>query len=200
MKNIIIYLRVILLMTMCINVLGCKKLLEIDPPVDKRLGSEIFKNPSLAISAMTGVYLEIGQISESMLVGNGQISFNLGFMSDELAMGSLATDSRIYRNEFHNVPWDLWSKSYKNLIYRINAIIDGVSKSETIDDRTKNYLVGEAKFSRAFIYFYLVNLYGDLPLITTPYFNNNINIARSPVNNVYDQIVKDLRDSQSLLT
>jgi hypothetical protein len=63
----------------------------------------------------------------------------------------------------------------------------------------KARLNGEAKFLRAFLHFYLVNLYGDVPLVLTSSFETNSLIRRAPVADVYKQIVADLTDAQHLL-
>jgi hypothetical protein len=53
---------------------------------------------------------------------------------------------------------------------------------------------------RAFFYFYLVNLYGDIPLVTTNDYKTNSILPRTPKENVYQQIVTDLHDAQKLLS
>jgi hypothetical protein len=59
--------------------------------------------------------------------------------------------------------------------------------------------MGEAKFMRALCYFYLVNLYGDVPLeLGTDYKVNSL-AARMPKAQVYQQMVADLKDAQGLL-
>lgn len=63
----------------------------------------------------------------------------------------------------------------------------------------KNTLTGESKFIRAYCYFYLVNLFGDVPLITTTNFEINSHAPRTSVNVVYDQMINDLEDAQNLL-
>src|SRR5258706_7115947 len=60
-------------------------------------------------------------------------------------------------------------------------------------------MTGEAKFLRAFCYFYLVNLFGDVPLLTTTDFASNSIAPRTPVNQVYDQIIADLKQAVNIL-
>lgn len=52
--------------------------------------------------------------------------------------------------------------------------------------------MGEAKFIRAFCYFYLVNLFGDVPLELSSVYQENQSIARSSAAKVYSQIIDDL--------
>jgi len=64
----------------------------------------------------------------------------------------------------------------------------------------KNQLVGEAKFMRAFLNFYAVNLYGDIPIVTSTDYNVNNVIKRSPATAVYQAIIADLIAAQAVLT
>jgi hypothetical protein len=60
---------------------------------------------------------------------------------------------------------------------------------------TKTQVLAQAKFLRAFCYFYLVTTFGDVPLHTT--FNTDASAAdtRAPIADVYAQIIKDLTEA-----
>ncbi len=60
--------------------------------------------------------------------------------------------------------------------------------------------MGEARFFRAFCYFYLVNLFGDVPLATTTDSTINARLPRIPSDEVYQQIITDLKEAESLLS
>ena len=62
-----------------------------------------------------------------------------------------------------------------------------------------NQLTGEAKFMRAFCYFYLVNAFGDVPLITSTNYLVNETMPRAPAMEVYRQIIADLKGAKDLL-
>ena len=55
------------------------------------------------------------------------------------------------------------------------------------------------KFVRAFLYFNLVNLYGDVPLVTSTDYNNNKLLNRTPEDSIYSLIVTDLKEAQGHL-
>jgi hypothetical protein len=57
-----------------------------------------------------------------------------------------------------------WKDGY-NYIYRANAILEGIANSTGMTADGKKLVEGEAKFIRGFCYFYLVNLFGDVPLV-----------------------------------
>jgi len=61
-------------------------------------------------------------------------------------------------------------------------------------------LLGEAKFMRAFFYSYAVQIYGAVPLALNTDYRANNKLSRAPVQQVYTQIITDLKDAQSMLT
>jgi hypothetical protein len=67
--------------------------------------------------------------------------------------------------------------------------------SANIPAATKTQILAQAKFLRAFCYFYLVTTFGEVPLHTT--FNTNPSAAdtRAPLADVYAQIIKDLNEA-----
>ena len=90
-----------------------------------------------------------------------------GLSADELSLisGSSSDLRGLYTNSLTAaISPTLWSNSYK-LIYYANSAIEGLTASTTVSVDVKKQLIGEAKFMRAFLYFYLTNLYGDVPLI-----------------------------------
>ena len=63
----------------------------------------------------------------------------------------------------------------------------------------RGQLQGEALFIRGFTYFYLVNLYGDVPLITSPNYSENAVSDRTNSEEVWKLIFEDLETSLNLL-
>jgi len=177
------------------TLLGCKKFVEIDPPNNQIAATTVYNNTDLAISTMTGIFAAMPNSFDK----GAAVSFSasMGAMADEF---NGSKDQLLYLNELSRGGMDVWTNSYKELIYRCNSLIDGLGKSDGIPDGIKKILIGEAKFSRAFVYFTLVNLYGDVPLVLTPDYAANANIPRSGQETVYIQIIQDLKDAQSMLS
>lgn len=103
-------------------------------------------------------------------------------------------------NSFHRTlasnPYisEAWRTNF-NGIYRANVLLEQLqTKGNVITDETlRRRLEGEARFLRAFYYFDLVRYFGKVPLIDKPLLANEVlNIARSPVSDVYDLIISDL--------
>ncbi len=85
-------------------------------------------------------------------------------------------------------------------IFVCNAALEGLNEAGHLSSAVKDQLIGEALFLRAFFYFYLINLYGDVPLAVTTDYKVNSLLARSKVSDVYQQIIEDLQRAQNLLS
>lgn len=92
--------------------------------------------------------------------------------------------------------------AYYNVIARANEVLYFTDK---IDFKTntsdKNRIMGEAYFFRAISYFILAKNWGAVPLIIEPYFTEgeNMYVERTPVDQIYVQILKDIELSEQLL-
>ena len=152
---------------------SCKKLVEIDPPASDLVRETVFNNDETACRSILGVY---------SILTNG-LSFASGGFSSFSYLASLSADELLTTNSGYQLPLaqfnrnellpsnsfveSLWAQPYQ-IIYRVNAIIEGLDKSTVISEAVANQLKGEAKFIRAFCHFYLVNFWGEIPLVLTP--------------------------------
>ncbi len=80
------------------------------------------------------------------------------------------------------------------------CVIESLSNFSGLTLSVKQQLIGEAKFMRAFYYFYLVNLYGDAPLVLGTDYTANALIAKSSKEQIYFQIKEDLQEAIGLLS
>ncbi|HEX7847144.1 MAG TPA: RagB/SusD family nutrient uptake outer membrane protein, partial [Chitinophagaceae bacterium] len=86
-----------------------------------------------------------------------------------------------------------WVSLYKT-IAQANAVIENVPKIETMSAVERGYVVGEARFLRAMEYFYLVQLWGGVPLDTIVVKTiDQSQMPKATVDQVYNQIVSDLK-------
>lgn len=88
---------------------------------------------------------------------------------------------------------DCWSDHYA-IIKAANFIIQNASKTPT-DAASLNQAIDQAKFWRAYAYFTLVRLFGDIPLTLTNE-NDDFTMKPSSVEQVYEQIVADLTSDE----
>ncbi len=61
---------------------------------------------------------------------------------------------------------EIWGEPYK-CIFRANSILEFTNATNVTDEDLRNSYIGQAHFMRGFAYWYLVNLYGKVPVITT---------------------------------
>lgn len=96
---------------------------------------------------------------------------------------------------------DIWNVSY-TAVAQANNLITRLEGSE-LDEAAKSRLTGEARFLRAYHYFNLVRLFGDLPLVTESFRNPaevlSHDMGRKPVETIYQLVVDDLTMAEGLL-
>lgn len=191
----------------CIGLASCKKLVEVQSPVNSITVTEIFNSREQANSVVTGMYSQLMSNSGLLVFSNGGITRFAGLSSDEMANingANSAEDYQFFTNTLLAtntvVSEKLWKSPYK-IIYSANTVIAGLDATadNQVDDSTKRVLTGEARFIRAFCYFYLVNMFGDVPLVLTTDFTQTVSMARTPKATVYAQIEEDLKLAQALL-
>ncbi len=91
-----------------------------------------------------------------------------------------------------------WDDSY-NSVARINAILDRIDEAD-ISESVRTRIRGEALFARGLIYFNLVRIFGNVPLVLTEISGTEaLEFAQSPPSEVYPQIVADLTEAAGLL-
>ena len=182
---------------------ACEDFVEVDPPKTEFVGEVVFEEPGTAYAALSAVYTKVKD--DGLLDGSTSgVGFLMGIYADELDFfGTFAgTQASFYNNAL--IPTDgstdgIWSNAY-NVIYDTNAIIEGVNNSSGLSIEDKNQIKGEALFFRACIHFYLANLFGDIPYITTTNYQINTTVSKTPIQEVNDLVVIDLLESKSILT
>jgi len=189
---------------LCLSLLiGCNKLVQVPDPISSITANETFSSDASATAAMLGIYSYMsGHNSFSSL----QTTFCLGESADELideTKGNEQYDIFLCNtlttlSASGAVDGGFWQPAYFD-IYSANSIISGVEASTGISPAIKNQLLGEAKFIRAFCYFYLTNIFGEVPLVLSTDFNQTALLSRSPQSLIYQQIINDLSDGETLM-
>lgn len=114
--------------------------------------------------------------------------------------GSLYKTSMIEHTSSPSDPlyYIVWGNFY-NGIANANLAISKIPNTADISKEDKSKLLGEAYFLRALYYFYLVRLYGEIPLITEPvsFGSNDIYPSKSSVDKIYELIVSDLKSAET---
>ena len=205
MKHILYHNRISVILSVGLLCLfcSCKKFVGIDAPPAQIEESKIFSNDQAAVSAAIGLYYRM--IFENLLISNGGVTLYSGLSSDEIyntspnaELDQFRENSLIANNEF-GIDSRLWKPAYRN-IYHANAVLEGLAKSNKLSEPLKQQLRGEMLVGRAFHYFYLINLFGDVPLITSTNYEANAAMPRNSVSQIYEQITNDLIEAENLLS
>src|SRR5699024_5148610 len=96
---------------------------------------------------------------------------------------------------------DCWNNKYQ-FIYRCNKALEAIPEI-TANDTDKKRWEGEARFIRAILYFELVRIFGEVPIVTIPLsISEAYDVPKSSIEEVYDLIREDLEAivSNQLLT
>jgi hypothetical protein len=177
---------------------SCKKsFLELNP-VSQIGATTFYKTQSDLLNAVTGAY--------AALQLNGQYTEDYYFVADypsdniESALSGASNDfdqfDRFYVNSANIYLAPFWTDGYKGIV-RCNNVITQ-APNIPMDETLKKRYVGEAKYLRALMYFNLVRVFGDVPLVTEPIasIEESYTYGRAPVADIYKQIVKDLTDAE----
>jgi hypothetical protein len=184
-------------------IMSCKKYVTVDTPTTSTSSENVYKNDATATAVLNGIYIKI---SSTGLASQGFASLTLysGLAADELELWSGSPDNTLidyYQNNLtaSGTGGELWNTIYP-FIFTCNSAIEGVASSQTLTPKVKSQLLGEAQFMRAFFYYYLTNLYGDVPLVLSKDYVVTSNLPRTSKEKVYQQIIADLHASQMLLS
>jgi hypothetical protein len=188
---------------------SCKKLVETPPPSEVITEANVYSTDATAIAVLNGIYIAMNSSGANQPIqGNTSIALLAGLSADELALYNGVTNITYlgyYQNALSQIVdapssgSEHWTPLY-NYVYRCNAAIEGLSASTSLTPVVKQQLLGEAKFLRAFFYFCLVNLFGDLPLVLGTDPEVNTLLPRSPKAKIYEQIIADLEDAEQKLS
>lgn len=199
-KNKYLFKAIVFSILICLS--SCQEFVELAPPNYLLTGENVFTDKNTVNAAILGIYAQLR--SNVLLTGNSQGLSNLmGMYTDELEFfgnNSLPDDSFFKNNLLpsNSTVAEIWNGSY-NLIYATNAIIEGVEGSVYFTAGEAAQFSGEAKFLRALVHFYLYNLYGDIPYITTTNYIENQSVTRDQKETVFDNIIADLINARENL-
>jgi hypothetical protein len=178
---------------------SCEDLLEVAPKTQKT--SENF--PQTADDAkqmMAGIYTTMNNEQRNCDMSH---LFVCEIASDDKLGGGGVNDIKAqgYEAFLQSDPemlYHTWEVSYEG-IHRANFAVENI---DLIDDNIvkpelKDQYRGEAKFLRAFFYFRLATLFGEVPLKTST--APLAKIENTPADAIYAQIASDLKDAIDLL-
>ena len=203
----------IILSASIFTITSCSKRLDIQPTqnVDEK---SVFSTDANIKSALNGAY---DVVSGAALLGGDLQMYSelLGAGGEIRWVGTYQQPNEIYKKAMltnNSFIRDTYTEAYRaiNICNNIIAAIDIVKESD------RNKVKGQALFMRGMLYFELVKLFSKpysagnvasnmgLQIVTTPTINGQVtaanNVARSSVEQTYQQIISDLTTAKSLLS
>jgi hypothetical protein len=184
-------------------VLGsCEDFVDVDLPKDQITGDIVFQDPATVDAAFGRIYSQLRENAFSTGRSSG-ITYLIGHYADELSLNAIDLPNvQVYANN-NVLPSDNTVKSYwdtgYSIIYEANRVIEGAETSKALSMEEKSQFMGEAQFLRAFVHFYLTNLFGAIPYITDTDYRVNSEVARTAVEDVYQKLIEDLTSAKDSL-
>jgi hypothetical protein len=192
-SKIIIYIVIVLVLFNS----ACKKALDL-----KQQGvytsENYFRNEVDAVNAVSGIY---SLLEEEDYIGHAEATYDVP-SDDYWRSGDHGEDEGI-----ENLTYDAsnaairypWKWKYETVNRATNCIIN-IPKITAISAEVKSRSMGEAYFLRAFGYWRLMVIYGDVPIITEDDYTKQVfNVPKSPIEDVRKQIEADLLKAVDLL-
>lgn len=158
--------------------------------------------PDHAEAAIAAVY------DNTRFYGDGAGIFSSNWQLLEAPTGTSTTETAQNSdlNNLYSLTWDgntghieNWWRGVYQVIAQANLVLDRVPEINPMEEAQKTRILGEARFLRAWAYFYAVRLWGDVPLILNPQTSSSENFSpvRTPQAEVYNQIVEDLKAAET---
>lgn len=183
---------------------SCKKWVEYDPHDDYVITEKDYLQSEADYRAMVvGVYSPLQWLNQVVPVGD--IASDNSVTGGESAADVLSLQQI---NDFTYYPVnstlaDIWQVSYEgvNRANYLQQYKDQNLQGQTISFAGKDALYGEVYFLRAYFYFTLVKMFGDVPLFTDKRLSlsDSRKLQRSPKADVYKQIEADLTAAINVL-
>lgn len=182
-------LKIIASFTILLVSIGCSDFLEREP-LDEITTSNFYTTAEEADLAAKSMYTAIQAVN-----WRGKSWMLEEIPSDNSTPGGNDPDfspiDDFTTNADNPVVLEYWTEHYR-LVTLANQILKFVEPIVMPEDQ-KTKILGEAHFLRAYSYFDLVRIYGDVPIIReVPTIDSDLNVFRDPVEDVYDFIIDDL--------
>ncbi|WP_158856591.1 RagB/SusD family nutrient uptake outer membrane protein [Lunatibacter salilacus] len=187
MKKHIIYIVLFLFAT---GLISCEGFLDEDPAT-LTTQSEL-SSPEAARALVTSIYANVNVVVTGSGGWGGTTLSLLEFMTGK-ADGVAQTEG--FR--FNQLTYDsqsfyidtYWSQLYQGIL-RCNVALEQLPRYTAVSQQQLADYLAEARAMRAFYYFYLVRMYGDVPKISEPVKTlAGVNTPRSPVKEIYDDLI-----------
>jgi starch-binding outer membrane protein, SusD/RagB family len=195
-------LYILLICAFAVTAIGCKKWLREEDNDPSNLSPDNYYTlPGHADAAIAAAY------DRTRFINNGAGIFANNFSMLEMPTGTAKTETG-QNTDLNNLlglsyngdnvfVLNWWTGLY-SVIAQTNLVLDKVPGIK-MDEAKKKQVLGEAQFLRAWSYFYLVRLFGDVPLLTTSVLTTvdpMTYAGRTTKDSIYMQVVNDLKAAE----
>jgi hypothetical protein len=178
---------------------NCKDILD-QAPLTAPVAETFYSNEMEAIQAINAIY---DVLNGTLYRGGNPVAFAM--MEDHIYKGTNPNDafglSQINALNIEPLnPWVFnWYQGLYQGINRANVALEkipSISVPDKISEATKKRLLAEATFLRGLYYFYLVRLYGDVPIVLqSPTDLQAPGTPKAPEAEVWAQVEKDFKEA-----
>ncbi|MES2108195.1 MAG: RagB/SusD family nutrient uptake outer membrane protein [Bacteroidota bacterium] len=189
----------LMLLVLTFTISSCKKYLD-EKDKSNFVKTNYFATSSQARTFVNGIYVQLHLFQNGDAYGEAPFITLELFAGHATSLGQSVNNNNVIhqRTDAVNPGFeDVWKNSY-NAIANANLALQRIP-GVAMDDAAKKSLLGEVYFLRAFFYYHLVRLYGDVPLITEPVTLDSPDLypERSATDKVYDQVISDLQAAEA---
>lgn len=182
---------------------SCEDLVEVNDPTNQLGSVQVFEDVQTANATLAGLYASLRD--QSVISGAGYYAASTLAASYADDLDCYNNDQNgamdIYRNqqqETNMMIANVWNTAYKQ-IYYANSIIYGAENSLSLSEADKNRLKGEALLVRSLLYFYLQQLWGDIPYTTSLDYEYNRSLSKTGSAALLEKVELDLKQAIPLL-
>lgn len=194
MKKNIVNTLLILVLFLCIA--GCKKYITKNI-VGQYPESEFYTTQAQALLAINAAYQPLGFTTAN----NNRLWVFGDVASDDAAKGGQPGDQadidfidQFNVNSTNGNLASIWTLLYDG-VTRCNLVLNKVPPIQ-MDKNLQLRILGEAKFLRAYYYFELTNIFGDVPIVLVPLNPDQLQIPQSTVQQIFETVIEpDLTDA-----
>lgn len=199
-------IKYILLLTLGFSIYSCEDFLN-PLPESAVVTDTFFESDADVLAGIIGVYDAIQGVNENSESNETRANRGVQFeylLTEHRTDNTRGATTEGSKADFHryllnanNVESEDYYQSMYEVIFRANNILSFVP--EAADEENQSRYFAELKFLRAYAYFNLVRLYGDVPLVTEVVgpSDNEALFTRISTVLIYDQIIADLQEAIS---
>jgi len=179
---------------------SCNSLVEVRAPGNLFDADRIFSSKTGFEAVMAGIY-------QNMLVNNGMtnggLSTYVSLAADDLTTRSTSVAYQGFlTNKIlsdNSAISQFWQVSYRG-VYRTNMVLERLQDADFLTGSERDNFTGQALFVRSFYYFYLTQLFGDVPLVLATDYQLSVSMDRTSSKLVWAQITRDLEHAIAYLS